>query len=105
MLLEANIIQEYCNKGSLYSALESGRLPGQNGNGTMPSAKVALQIALDVACGMHHIHSLQIIHGDLKAQNVLLTAHDRSDSGLHFIAKVSSSSSRPPLVASPRLRS
>lgn len=88
VLYEANIIQEYCNKGSLFAALASGRLPGQEGRNTRPNTSVALHLALDVACGMHHIHSLQIIHGDLKAQNVLLTAHDRSNIGLHLIAKV-----------------
>eukprot|EP00873_Tetraselmis_striata_P011894 jgi/Tetstr1/432158/TSEL_021615.t1 len=36
-----------------------------------------LTLATDVACGMAHIHSHNIIHGDLKALNVLLTPSHR----------------------------
>ncbi|GIL42068.1 hypothetical protein Vafri_114, partial [Volvox africanus] len=33
---------------------------------------LARLLALDVALGMQHIHSLRIVHGDLKPENVLL---------------------------------
>jgi serine/threonine protein kinase len=121
---EVRIIQEYCTRGSLYTALHGGRLPGQSGRRTPPDVILCLQIALDVACGMHHIHSMnvsdeaapiallpcvgvglscssewcvcvcvcvcvfvQICHGDLKAQNVLLTSQER-ETGTNILAKV-----------------
>lgn len=34
----------------------------------------ALTLALDVACGMAHIHAKNIVHGDLSAGNVLLAS-------------------------------
>ncbi len=36
------------------------------------SSLCALSLALDVACGMAHIHAKHIVHGDLSAGNVLL---------------------------------
>uniref|UniRef100_A0A7S1SJ73 Protein kinase domain-containing protein n=1 Tax=Tetraselmis chuii TaxID=63592 RepID=A0A7S1SJ73_9CHLO len=84
---EVRIIQEYCTRGSLYNALHGGRLPGQSGRHTPPDVILCLQIALDVACGMHHIHSMNICHGDLKAQNVLLTPQER-ETGTNILAKV-----------------
>jgi len=86
-LWEVRIIQEFCTRGSLYSALASGNLSGQNGRRTPPDVMLCLQVALDVACGMHHIHSMKICHGDLKAQNVLLTAMER-ETGTNMLAKV-----------------
>ena len=37
------------------------------------AALCALTLALDVACGMFHIHSKNIVHGDLSSANILLT--------------------------------
>lgn len=37
------------------------------------SALCALTLALDVACGMSHIHAKNVIHGDLSSANILLT--------------------------------
>jgi serine/threonine protein kinase len=39
----------------------------------LPSIVVILPLALDVACAMLHLHSEQLLHGDLKANNVLLS--------------------------------
>ncbi len=38
------------------------------------SSLCALSLALDVACGMAHIHAKHIVHGDLSAGNVLLAS-------------------------------
>lgn len=45
-----------------------------------------LEIASGIARGVHHIHTKNIIHGDLKPSNVLLKRTDKSRSG--FIAKI-----------------
>ena len=39
------------------------------------------RLALGVACGMRQLHSARVVHGDLKPQNVLVTAE--------WVAKVS----------------
>ena len=84
---EMHIIQELCNKGSVTAALQSGGLPGQTGPRTPPSTLAALHIARDVACGMLHIHSMQIVHADLKSGNVLLV-DSRREGGSTLLAKV-----------------
>ena len=83
VLWEARIIQEFCTAGSLSSALKKGRLEGQMGPGQVPDAEAALSLAKGIAAGMHHIHTMKIVHGDLKAGNVLL---QKSHQGL--VAKV-----------------
>lgn len=59
-LYEVCIIQEYCTRGSMYTLISEGRLPGQTGVGTPPDLGVALGLAYDVAAGMQHIHDLQV---------------------------------------------
>mmetsp|Transcript_4144 Transcript_4144/g.9967 ORF Transcript_4144/g.9967 Transcript_4144/m.9967 type:complete len:265 (+) Transcript_4144:4666-5460(+) len=77
---EVQIIQEYCEHGSLRKVLDSKTyLDGSTG---LLEAGTMLKIAGDVARGMLHIHGMQIIHGDLKAQNILIT------SGRGIVAKV-----------------
>lgn len=78
------IIQEYCDGGSLRSGLESGCLMDKKYGG--PEMEKGLEIASGIARGVHHIHSKNIIHGDLKPNNVLMKMTDRNRSGL--IAKI-----------------
>ncbi|EFJ51707.1 hypothetical protein VOLCADRAFT_87429 [Volvox carteri f. nagariensis] len=84
------IIQEYCDVGTLRDALSEvlTLCPGQgaavfnvSGAGVVGSvmsggaaALCALTLALDVACGMCHIHAKNIVHGDLSSANILLTS-------------------------------
>eukprot|EP00873_Tetraselmis_striata_P024266 jgi/Tetstr1/444530/TSEL_032408.t1 len=72
---EARLIQELCDRKTLRYNLDKKKLvaPGEE----LPQPGVALMLAHDVACGMQHIHSQNIIHGDLKALNVLLTSSMR----------------------------
>ncbi|GFH32935.1 protein kinase domain-containing protein, partial [Haematococcus lacustris] len=44
--------------------------------------------ALDIACGLQHIHSKNIIHGDLSPANILLKLDDSRSGCLKAIAKV-----------------
>ncbi|KAG2431200.1 hypothetical protein HXX76_009728 [Chlamydomonas incerta] len=64
------IIQEYCNVGSLAAAFEAGIFKSCTGRG--PGLLCGLTLALDIVCGMRHIHHRNIIHGDLSTGNVLL---------------------------------
>ncbi|KXZ45652.1 hypothetical protein GPECTOR_52g51 [Gonium pectorale] len=65
------IIQEYCDVGTLRDALANGVVGSVAAGGA--AALCAMTLALDVACGMCHIHSKNIVHGDLSSANILLT--------------------------------
>ncbi|KAG2431197.1 hypothetical protein HXX76_009725 [Chlamydomonas incerta] len=71
------IIQEYCNVGSLAAALDDGVFGSIASHG--PAMLCGLALALDIACGMRHIHRRNIIHGDLSAGNVLLSSRAGSE--------------------------
>lgn len=53
----------------------------------LPDIMPILATAREVASGMAHLHSMNILHGDLTSLNVLLTSSDIDNRG--FIAKVS----------------
>lgn len=77
---EVQIIMEYCDLGNLRGAF-----------GPLKSAqplnyRAVLDIALDVAKGMQHLHSCNVIHTDLKAPNILLQSS--SDVAKGFVAKI-----------------
>ena len=59
---------------SLRDALDSGLL-GRPGTYSVPPP-LLLTIAHDVAAAMLHLHSEGIVHGDLKAANVMLSSAD-----------------------------
>eukprot|EP00873_Tetraselmis_striata_P034143 jgi/Tetstr1/454407/TSEL_041308.t1 len=86
VMWEMRIIQEFCELGSVTHCLHKGLLPGQTGSRTPPELKTSLQLSKDVACGMLHIHSMQIIHSDLKSGNVLLVESRRGDAS--SVAKI-----------------
>ncbi|KAI8470186.1 MAG: hypothetical protein J3K34DRAFT_521543 [Monoraphidium minutum] len=73
------LVMEYCNEGSLRDALDCGLLftPGS----FLPPPSV-LALAHDVASAMLHLHSEGIVHGDLKAHNVLLTGSTDPTAGM-----------------------
>lgn len=52
----------------------------------LPDLVCILATAREIASGMAHLHSLDILHGDLTCLNVLLASSDLDDRG--FVAKV-----------------
>ncbi len=68
---------EFCNLGSLDEAIQAGRFYGglTEGHGHM---RVDLQAVcltlLDIASAMTHLHSMRIVHKDMKPKNVLLAS-------------------------------
>ncbi|KAL4423975.1 hypothetical protein ABPG75_001276 [Micractinium tetrahymenae] len=63
-LYETWLVSEFADGGSLADAIAAGRFAGD-----MESIMLCL---LDVARGLEYLHSSNILHGDLKSQNVLL---------------------------------
>jgi TolB-like protein/Tfp pilus assembly protein PilF len=57
------IAMEYLDGGTLAARLESGPIPAQE----------ALTIALQLCSGLAEAHRNQVIHGDLKSNNIILT--------------------------------
>ncbi|KAL6753967.1 kinase-like domain-containing protein [Haematococcus lacustris] len=67
---ELYIIQELCDAGSLLDALQAGGMWSHE----LQRADMCLVInaAQDIAAGMAYLHRKNILHGDLKPDNVLL---------------------------------
>ena len=78
---EIQLVLEYCDLGTLQSALSLFQGP------TSPNYPAILEVALDIARGMMHLHSCSVIHADLKASNILLQASSSDPKGL--TAKIS----------------
>ncbi|GMH37443.1 hypothetical protein BSKO_05316 [Bryopsis sp. KO-2023] len=83
-VFETWIVLEYCDRGSLAKAIRKGVFMGSNPR--RPDMRHVLLTALDVGYAVNYLHSVRIIHGDLKAENVLLKS-DSSDPR-SFVCKV-----------------
>eukprot|EP00775_Hariotina_reticulata_P007113 gene7113-7327_t len=69
---ELKLVMEYCDQGTLREALDRRRLQrGAQQKFLIPA--IVLSLAHDVAAAMLHLHSEGVVHGDLKAGNVMLT--------------------------------
>ncbi|GLI62421.1 hypothetical protein VaNZ11_005043, partial [Volvox africanus] len=62
------IVQEFCDGGPLRKLVQSQYLQTNNG----PNMPVICEVALELAQALAHLHSKNIIHGDLNPNNVLL---------------------------------
>ncbi|KAI8467040.1 MAG: kinase-like domain-containing protein [Monoraphidium minutum] len=76
------LIVEFCDGGTLADAVRTGRLGPR---GDPDPAKVLVRLR-DVASGMAYLHARNVLHGDLKAANVLLAASTAAPFGM--VAKV-----------------
>lgn len=79
------IVMEYCDRGSLWDAIQVGEFSIGVMCGAPHYSKI-LQVGLEIAFGMRHLHKLGIIHGDLKAQNIILQSSASSQK--KFVAKI-----------------
>ena len=79
---EVRLVIEYCDKGCLRSALDSGSFLMNNGL----NYAAVLDTARDIASAMAHIHESGILHSDLKALNIMLKSDGSDPRG--FVAKV-----------------
>jgi serine/threonine protein kinase len=59
------IVMEYCDRGNVYSA------QGQREGGVFAFAE-CMHMLRSVLEGLRHIHELNLIHRDIKAENILL---------------------------------
>lgn len=69
------IAMELCDRGSLREAISSGMF-FEDDKKQNPRVLLVLLTALEIAVAMHHLHLDNIIHGDLKSQNVMLMSSD-----------------------------
>ncbi|OGO93732.1 MAG: hypothetical protein A3F41_02960 [Coxiella sp. RIFCSPHIGHO2_12_FULL_44_14] len=64
----ACLIMEYMEKGSLYEVLAAEKL----------SAEQQKNMALDIARGLHYLHSQGVVHRDLQSANVLINKYGQA---------------------------
>ena len=72
---ETRIIMEFCDAGSLDEAIQQGRLRSGSADPLQPAPadlRALCLSLLDIASAMAHLHSMRIVHKDLKPKNVLL---------------------------------
>ncbi|DBA90593.1 hypothetical protein WJX77_007250 [Trebouxia sp. C0004] len=84
---ETWMVLEFCSKGSLQDALDRGwfrtRKSVMDGSADL---EAIIMTATEIASAMAYLHSLDILHGDLSSNNVLLACN--SDDQRGFTAKV-----------------
>ncbi|XP_011027240.1 PREDICTED: uncharacterized protein LOC105127583 isoform X1 [Populus euphratica] len=80
-ILQSVILMEYVDGGSLKNYLEEVSKTGEK---HVP-VEMALCIARDVACALAEIHSKDIIHRDIKSENILIDLDDKRADGMPVV--------------------
>ncbi|KAG2491275.1 hypothetical protein HYH03_010282 [Edaphochlamys debaryana] len=80
---EVQLVLEYCDRGCLRDALDAGAFFSADGL----NYPAILDTCADVAKALLHLHLNDVLHGDLKATNVMLRSVG-NDSGRGVVAKV-----------------
>lgn len=83
-MYETWLVLEWADRKSLHHEIKSGVL--KRGDPPTLDLPVTLLCLLDVARGLEYLHGLNIIHADLKPQNVLLVSEKRDRRG--FVCKL-----------------
>ncbi len=68
---------EFCDAGSLDEAIQHGKFHGGVTEGLRHMRVILRAVCLtllDIASAMTHLHSMRIVHKDLKPKNVLLSS-------------------------------
>ncbi|KAG1669861.1 hypothetical protein FOA52_012449 [Chlamydomonas sp. UWO 241] len=81
---EVQLVLEFCDCGTLWDAIAAGCFQIED---EALNYRMKLDTLLDIAKGMVHLHSLNIIHADLKPNNVLLRSSGADERGA--VAKLS----------------
>lgn len=67
------IITDYCDAGDLYE-----RLKKQSQKGQYLDEKHILRWLVQISCALQYVHEKNLLHRDLKTQNIFLTAKVRN---------------------------
>ncbi|KAK9794907.1 hypothetical protein WJX73_003974 [Symbiochloris irregularis] len=68
-ITETWMLLEYCDRGNLDSGMRNGRFKVKSTGD--PDLVCIYRCLIDIAAGMDYLHSVGVLHGDLKAANVL----------------------------------
>jgi len=82
------LVMEFCDKASLRHAMKKGVFHKRLGNTSVAVDLCAIvQVLIEVAQAIQHLHSMKLIHCDIKPENVLLKSDPSKQIG--FVTKLS----------------
>jgi len=65
------LVMEYCDRGTLRDAVKGGSFHSMLPNGAIGvDVAAVVEVLLDVACAAQYLHSMRLVHGDIKVRAV-----------------------------------